>query len=69
MLRAELDTTKDLTYPRMMKSDTKLVLFRSPGKGTILDSYNEDEVGLYSEDFNMDLFEDFEGKLVLKNGE
>lgn len=70
MLKAEILENPNITFPRLMISeDNKVVLFRELGKGTIIDSAVESEIGIYSESFNMEMFHDFTQQIVLTNGE
>ena len=58
------------SYPCLMKSEYgTVVLFSDEGVGTVVgDSENSPfELGTYYNDFNMDIFEYYNGEITLKN--
>lgn len=66
----EKDTTKkDLEFPRLMKASNpdNIVLMTEYGKGVVLFSSIEYEIGYLSSIWNMDIFSDFDGEITLKN--
>lgn len=58
------------SYPCLMKSrNGTVVLFSDEGVGTVVDNSENSphELGAYYKDFNMDIFEYYNGEITLKN--
>ena len=64
------DESKKKSFPKLMESkgsDSKVVLFTSSGKGTVVSRPQPEPVGEYSDFWNMNHFTDFEGTITLEN--
>lgn len=61
-------TEKDSEFPKMMIGDDgQVVLFSCTGIGVVVTSGGEDELGEYSEYWEMDRFSDFTGSVTITN--
>lgn len=73
--KVKLSKVKYKEFPKLMsnKQYNFIVLFEEPKKGVVLFNNEKDQgfpphyIGYYSEHWAMDRFEDFNGKLTLKN--
>jgi hypothetical protein len=66
----ESKAKEEIPFPKLMESDIgTIVLFYKEREGVLLKTVPESfkEVGEYHEEWAMDIFTDFEGKLELTN--
>jgi hypothetical protein len=68
MVKSTIEQKKSgLNFPKLMISGEKrIVLFYAPCKGTEL--HLVDEVGFYTDSWDMECFSDYEGSITLSNG-
>jgi hypothetical protein len=65
-----IESKQEIPFPKLMESDIgTIVLFYKEREGVLLKTVPESfkEVGEYHEEWAMDCFTDFEGKLELTN--
>ena len=75
MIDAKITKSVEMPFPKLMEYTVELapqyiVLFHSPGLGVLIYTDNDrrkKEIGRYQTDWNMSVFKDFEGELVLRN--
>lgn len=62
----EKETPKKVGYPKLMQAigSGRVVLFASRGVGTVV---SEDDLGLFNDTWDMELFTPFTGTITLSN--
>ena len=66
----EVEEVEELRFPRLMEGteSSVVVLFVEPNKGSIVCvGTNDNEIGWYHNDWQMEFFKDFKGELILTN--
>ena len=61
---------KKKDFPKLMISESgNIVFFKKWKVGTIIVSENNENIGNYYTDFDMELFSDFDGEILLRNNQ
>jgi hypothetical protein len=67
-----IEKQKAKSFPKLMNNGSTIVLFYQPKVGTIIKNKYESEIFIIGKsccEWNMDEFEDYNGKLILQNGD
>ncbi len=63
----EVEATKEINYPKLMKCKNLIVLMTSHGCGMTMNKRDARRVGEYSDAWSMENFKDYNGEVKLKN--
>jgi hypothetical protein len=62
------EVVKGSSFPKLMTNDRgMIVLFYEERKGMVLRVVDVHKIGVYSESWGMEHFQDYEGEITLKN--
>jgi len=66
-IEVEVKRKEVISYPKLMESDGLIVLFVGASKGTAIIGNKYHPVGHSSTVWDMEVFQNFEGEIILKN--
>ena len=65
-MKSTIVKKKESEYPKLMISEDLVILFNDYEVGFVVNNTNLYKIGHFSEDWDMDEFEDFHGQIVLE---